>query len=64
MQVLLPAAIKDELVRQLLVKKKDLFKCRPPGKIGVHCAKAHLNIPVQAEVFIRKERGTEQRDKG
>ena len=28
------------------------------------CLKAHLRLSVEAEVFIRRERGTEQRDQG
>ena len=34
-----------------------------PGRWGAHL-KAHLHLSVEAEVFIRRERGTEQRDQG
>ena len=34
-----------------------------PGRWGAHL-KAHLHLSVEAEVFIRRERGTEQRDRG
>ena len=34
------------------------------GKMGDSCLKAHLHFSVEAVVFIRRERGTEQRDQG
>ena len=45
-------------------KEIGLFKRQPPDKVGDSCLKAHLNISVQAEVFIRREREAEQRDQG
>ena len=33
-------------------------------KMGDSCLKAHLPLSVEAEVFIRSKRGTEQRDQG
>ena len=32
--------------------------------MGDSCLKAHLHLSVEAEVFIRRERGTELRDEG
>ena len=46
-------------------KEIGLFKRQPPDKVGDSCLKAHLNISVQAEVFIRKERESRtKRSKG
>lgn len=47
--------MKDELVRQVTGKKESgLFKYWAPEKKGDFCLKVYLNIPVQAEVFIRQ----------
>ena len=35
-----------------------------PRKMGDSCLKAHLYLSVETEVFLRRGRGTEQRDKG
>ena len=35
-----------------------------PGKMEESCLKVHLHISVEAEVFIRRDRRTEQRDEG
>ena len=35
-----------------------------PGEMGDSCLKPHLHMSAQAEVFIRRERGTEQRGQG
>ena len=40
------------------------LKAHPSGKIGDSGLKAHLPLSVEAEVFIRRGRGTEQRDQG
>lgn len=32
-----------------------MFQCWPPKKLGDPGPKAHLNIPVQAEGFMRRE---------
>ena len=34
-----------------------------PVKMGNSCLKAHLHVPVEAKVFIMRERGTEQRSR-
>ena len=35
-----------------------------PGKMEPSCQKAHLHLSVEAENFIRRQRGTEQTDQG
>lgn len=53
---------KNKLVRQTLVKKKwGLFKCWTSEKMRYLCPKVHLNISVQAEDFIRKERESQEK---
>ena len=39
-----------------------MFQSPSPGKRSDSRLKAHLYLSAQAEVFIREERGTEQRD--
>ena len=34
-----------------------------PGEMGDSCLKPHLHMSAQAEVFITRERGTEQRSR-
>ena len=34
-----------------------------PGKMGDSCHEIHLHLSVEAEVFIRRERETKQRDR-
>ena len=44
------------------VKESGLFSGAGHLKDGGSRLKAHFHISVEADVFIRKERGTEQRD--
>ena len=46
-------------------EEKGLTSQSPaPGKMGDACHKAHLHLSEEAEVFTRREMGTEQRDGG
>ena len=58
-QVWLPAAMKAKLKTWVLVKRKVVYsRCQQAEKMADSCLKAHLHISVQAEVFIRMERGS------
>ena len=39
-------------------EESGFLKCRPPEKVGGSHPKAHLHIPEQAEVSVRRERGS------
>ena len=43
-------------MRQVLVRRRGFFTYRPPGKKEDTCPIALLNISVQAEAFIRREK--------
>lgn len=52
-----PAAMKAELVTQMLMRRKVVYSSVDCWRRwGNPCPKVHLNIPVQAKVFIWKGR--------
>ena len=56
---------KPMLKRQGLMWRKVVYlQILAIWKMGDSCPKAHLHLSVEAEAFIRRERGTEQRDQG
>ena len=63
MQVRLPAALKAKTPEAgPNVKTVVFYRCRPPGRGGAYVSKPISSFSVEAEIFIRRERGTEQRD--
>ena len=51
--------MKAKLKTWVLVKRKVVYsRCQQAEKMADSCLKAHLHISVQAEVFIRMERGS------
>ena len=58
-QVWLPAAVKANSQEAAAgVRNNDLLESWQPVKTRDSCRKDHLNTSVQAEVFIRRERGS------
>ena len=65
MQVWLPITMRSDTQEAGAdLKESGLFKCLSSVKMGNSCLKAHLHISVEAEVFIRRGKGMEQRDQG